>query len=687
MNFKKILYILLPLLIICGISWGLYYYVTGTDSNSLTLTEKEWIDSNKNDVFDFSIVNNIPIFSKDGSGVIFDFLDNLEKDTKLEFNRTSYQYGTGLKSDYSFTIKDKKEKNDIVLYEDTYSLISKDGSRYNSTADIQNIVIGVQTDNLDKIQKYLEGSSNIVYKTFNTESELLTELTNPDSSLNAVVLPKTIYMDKILSDNKLTISYNITEMSKKYVITLGDEDYLNSILQKYFNKYKSERLKQVFNEYLASNYYELAKVTDKEKTSFTGKRYSYGFIDNIPFDTLVNGKFVGINTSFLRDFSKLANIEISFKKYDSIDSLLTDFNNNKIDFFFGNNATTKYNLSTYKTVSNIDEQIVILSDGKNNITVNNLSSLANKKVVTIKSSMISEVLKENNVKIVEYKDIKTLLKKKKNNDILALDLDSYNYYKDKLSNFKVNYQFSLGNDYTFVLNDSNENKVFNRFLNFYLSYVNEKEVINNAYLEIDKVINKPSITKIIVYIISIGFIFFFAIFGVYKFTNRDKKIKPITKGDKLKYIDAMTSLKNRNYLNDSIERWDDSEIYPQAIVIVDLNNINYINDNYGHEEGDNVIKQAANILIKNQIENSEIVRTNGDEFLVYLVGYTEKQVISYIKKLHKELKSLEHGFGACTGYSMIMNGIKTVDDAINEATSEMKREKKELKDSNGQSNI
>lgn len=686
MSLKKILYIVIPLIIIGGIAGGLYYFVTGTDSNSLSLTEKEWIESNKNDVFDFSIVNNIPVFSKGGSGIIFDFLDNLEKDTKLEFNRTSYQYGSESKSEYSFSIKDKKEKNDIVLYEDTYSLISKDGSSYNATTDIQNIVIGVQADNLDKIQKYLEGSSNVTYKTFNSELELLTEISNLNSNVNAVVLPKTIYMDQILSNDKLTISYNITEMSKKYVISLGEQNFLNSILKKYFNKYKIEKLDQVFNEYFAENYYELAKVTDKEKTSFTGKRYSYGFVDNIPFDTLVNGKFVGINTSFLRSFSKLSNIEISFKKYDSIDSLVNDFNNNKIDFFFGNNATAKYNHSIYKTVSNIDEQIVVLSDSKNNITVNNLSSLANKKVMTIKSSMISEVLKENNVDTVEYKDIKTLLKNKKNTDILVLDLDSYNYYKDKLVNFKVNYQFNLGSDYNFVLNDSNDNKVFNRFLNFYLSYVNEKEYINDAYLEIDKVINKPSITKIIIYIVSIGFIFFFAIFGVYKFTNRDRKPKPITKGDKLKYIDAMTSLKNRNYLNDSIERWDDSEIYPQSIVIVDLNNINYINDNYGHEEGDNVIKQAANILIKNQIENSEIIRTNGDEFLVYLVGYTEKQVISYIKKLHKELKSLEHGFGACTGYSMIMNGIKTVDDAINEATSEMKREKRELKDSNGQSN-
>ena len=46
--------------------------------------------------------------------------------------------------------------------------------------------------------------------------------------------------------------------------------------------------------------------------------------------------------------------------------------------------------------------------------------------------------------------------------------------------------------------------------------------------------------------------------------------------------------------------------YQKTIVIVDLNNVAYINDNYGHQEGDNVIKEAANILIKTQVDNSEI---------------------------------------------------------------------------------
>ena len=52
----------------------------------------------------------------------------------------------------------------------------------------------------------------------------------------------------------------------------------------------------------------------------------------------------------------------------------------------------------------------------------------------------------------------------------------------------------------------------------------------------------------------------------------------------------------------------------------------------------NVIKEAANVLIKTQIENTEIIRTNGNEFLIYMVEYEEKQANAYIKKLNKEFK-------------------------------------------------
>ena len=142
---------------------------------------------------------------------------------------------------------------------------------------------------------------------------------------------------------------------------------------------------------------------------------------------------------------------------------------------------------------------------------------------------------------------------------------------------------------------------------------------------------------------------------------------------------AVFFMNSLDYLNLQIDSWNLSKVYPQTIVIVDLNNLKYINDNYGHQEGDEVIKQAANILINNQMPNSDIIRTNGNEFLIYLVGYSEQQVSTYTKKLSKEMKNLPHGFGAAIGYSMIVDDIKTIDDAINEATLLMKADKEEYR--------
>ena len=61
------------------------------------------------------------------------------------------------------------------------------------------------------------------------------------------------------------------------------------------------------------------------------------------------------------------------------------------------------------------------------------------------------------------------------------------------------------------------------------------------------------------------------------------------------------------------------------------------------------------------------------------MGYSERQVSTYVKKLSKEMKNLPHEFGAAIGYSMITDEIKTLDDAINEATLEMITAKEEMK--------
>ncbi len=163
------------------------------------------------------------------------------------------------------------------------------------------------------------------------------------------------------------------------------------------------------------------------------------------------------------------------------------------------------------------------------------------------------------------------------------------------------------------------------------------------------------------------------------FTKKRLKLNTkIKKDEKLKFVDLLTSLKNRNYLNEKKNAWNQNTIYPQAVIIIDLNNVKYLNDTFGHTEGDKQITAAANALIKTQLDNSEIIRTDGNEFMIYLVGYSEKQVINYIKKLVREFKQLPYEYGAAFGFSMIVDDLKLIDDAINEATIQMRENKEHL---------
>ena len=88
---------------------------------------------------------------------------------------------------------------------------------------------------------------------------------------------------------------------------------------------------------------------------------------------------------------------------------------------------------------------------------------------------------------------------------------------------------------------------------------------------------------------------------------------------------------------------------------------------FGKDTNNETIQKINNILTVNSAETSD--------FIYHIVMYSN----DFCKKLNKELKDLPYGFGAAIGYSMIMDDIKTIDDAINEATLEMKTVKEELK--------
>lgn len=684
-NKKIIITIVVAALVLIAGLVSYFVFFKQDKYTTLTFAEKQWIENNKNKLIDLSVINEVPIVSYNGEGIFFDFLNDLEKNTKLSFNKVAYKTSTDVKSEYALKVVDNYDNNAIKIYEDNYALVTKNNKVYSNIDEIKNLTVGVLSSKLTQVNDYLNTNSSLLLKSYDNYDDMIFDLLDAvedDKKLDGVVLPKTAYLDSILEDDELTISYNISEMKDYYVLQLGSNGRLNDIIKKYYKKWNKESYDKTYNDQFFNGYFEFSTADDKQKVEFKSKRYVYGFVDNRPYDTLYDGKFLGINHSIISSFADFANIEIDYKKYASIDALIKDFNANNIDVFFNNTANETFLMDVSNSLSIYDEKIVVLTKPDSNYNIHSISSLKDKEVYTVGTSYINTYLSSKGVNTKVYKELKKMLADLHDDSIVVVDLETYNYYSEKnLKNFKVNYITDLNHDYYFTTRNITDNQTFAKLLDFYISFFSNNHDYELGYQEVLNIRDTKVSPRTIIFSVIGVVIAMICVFLGFKSTKPKKKQKVksnLSKEDKIKYIDMLTSLKNRNYLNDNIEKWDSTGVYPQTVVIIDLNNIAYINDNYGHAEGDKIIGEAANILINTQLPNTEIIRTNGNEFLVYMVGYEEKQVISYTKKLTKEFKLLTHGFGAAIGYSMITDAIKTVDDAINEATTDMREQKEEL---------
>lgn len=664
---NKIIILISTILVILSLFF--LFYVLNNKKDTLTIAEKQWIDNNKTNVIDISVLNDVPAFTYNGNGVIFDFLNYVSKSTNLSFNPSAFRVGDTDLNNYSFTIKDKSDSNDILVYRDNYVMVFNNTKVINNTSVVSNNNIGILESDVNRFTNYFNDTNT--FTTYKSAAEMI----NSADNIDALILLKSD-ITKYASSKGLAISYEFLSETKDYVISLKGDTNLNSVLTKYYNKWARANFNNSYSTHLLTDYYDFKSVPTLKQTDIKSKTYVYGFVEDGIYDKLGKGKLTGINNLILKSFSNFAGVEIKYKEYDTIEELVTDYENGKVDIMLNNNdISIKKDL--FITKSAINSKMVVLSPYNSQVNVKSISDLKNYNVATVKNSKIAGILKDSGVKYNTYTSMHKLITSMKADEVVVINLEDFEYYKTRnFKNYKVDSIVS-DIDYNFIINNSNINSTFATLFDFYTNYININNVVEEGYSNISyKTVNYFYLMLVIIVIIFVLLIL--AILNKIRLIIkkiRNSKKSTLTKEEKLKFIDQLTSLKNRAYLNSKVEQWDESEVYPQSIIVVDLNNIAYINDNYGREEGDKIILQAANILITSQLPNTEIIRTDGNEFLIYLVGYPEKTVIAYLRKLQRLFKNLDHGFGAASGYSMIMDAIKTFDDAVNEATIDMRNNK------------
>ena len=664
---KKLIILITGIVAAILIVTGLYMFFT--DKNKLTKNEKNWIADNLTTVQNINIINNANVFGDNGAGVFYDFIKDFQTEYRLEINPITFQQGEDVKG-ISFTAGNKLTKNSTVFYEDHYVVIGKDDAIITNIDNFSERKIGALASDVEYLKEKLPEMEIVSFESIDKLYEAF-----KDSQIDNVIAPTLRDIDIVLSNNYY-ILYHLSDIKYYYYFSGKNNDTLSSIIVKYFNNWKGKYFNSIFYSNEFDTFVEALGLTEADVTKIRSVTYNYGFINQNPYEVITGGNFGGIVAVYLKEFSDFANVEFNFKKYSGINKFTKNISSGDIDLYFDHYTYSNklVNIGSYEPIG-----IDIIAPIKNNITINTLSTLKEKVYVQKNSKIASYLSKNTNLDIELYDTQKKLSKLARKGKIIAIDSTEFEYYHtNKLKGYQSRYHLTINDSYSFkIKNDEKLVKLFKA----YIRSLDPEEVKYEGFYNHSKTVQKGSfLARIAQYIMILFALVAIFIVFFYKKGKRLKVAKKIRNEDKIKYIDLLTSLKNRNYLSENMEVWNNNKIYPQTMIVIDLNNIAFLNDTKGYEAGDHQITALATILIKTQLDNSDIMRTNGNEFLIYLVGYQQKHVVNYIHKLNKELKKLPYEYGAAIGYSMITDDIKTIEDAINEALEDMKKQKAKFKE-------
>ncbi len=645
---------------------SIFLFRTLNDKNKLSSEERTWINTNINNLQNIYVVKDANIFSKNGQGVFYDFLAEFEKEYGLKVNAVNFEsndINNTINLNYTKTIN----SNDKIFYTDHYVLVSNEQELISNSSSLDNKTIGVLNEDLEYIKNYLK-DYNINYNGFDTIDDLFKAI--PDT-VNYIIVPRITYLDKIL-ENNLKIIYHLSDVNTYYVLN-GTNDTLSSILSKYFNKWENNIDKHM-KEQEFKIFTSALKISDTDVDKLLSVDYNYGFINNSPYEVIMSGKYGGIVAEYLQEFSEFSGVYFNITKYGNIDKLVRAINRDKVDIYFdfNNNLKTNYN----KTTNGIIGSISILTNNTSDKIINSIYGLQGETVYVEENSKIMNYLKSiGNINLQTYSNNKELFALNKEDVIIAMDSYIYDYYSNtKLNNYMSQVEAFIDSKYDFKV--KSEYNTLLLLLDNYMAYLDNLSMINQGINSHTNIVSSGSILNNIAkyFILLIAGILVVGLI-VYRNSKKIRIARRLKKDEKIRFIDELTCLKNRAYLSDFMKTWNNNTIYPQAIIVIDLNKLKEINDKYGVTEGDKQIQSAANALIKTQLDNSELMRSDGNEFVVYTVGYNQKQITNYIHKLSKEFRKMPYEYGAEFGYSIIENNLKTIEDALNEAIEDMKIKK------------
>lgn len=117
--------------------------------------------------------------------------------------------------------------------------------------------------------------------------------------------------------------------------------------------------------------------------------------------------------------------------------------------------------------------------------------------------------------------------------------------------------------------------------------------------------------------------------------NRKRKSleEKLIKMEKENYMDELTNISNRKYMENILEKLVSKENIENENIIfcfLDIDDFKDINDNYGHIMGDKILTMVANTLDDNIRPSDKAFRWGGDEFALILFDLNNKKELQIL---------------------------------------------------------
>ena len=312
----------------------------------------------------------------------------------------------------------------------------------------------------------------MTYNTYDSRETLL-EALNSDT-VKYLIVPRIEYLDTILSNN-YKIIYHFSDLIINFYLKVGEDDTLNSILNKFYNGWMETDYEDTYFEYLYNLYVEKLGLTQAETDTLTNRDYTYGFVPSTPYQTLTSSNYGGISIAYLADFSKLSGVEFTYYKFNNIEKLIKNFNSKKIDLMFANSNIGVNNLNIY---TNLNNKYYLISPLKKDLNIADIKELTHEKIVVLENTKLYGYLNTiGDLQIEVASDEKDLIKAASKDKIIVIDAHTYDYLVNKeINDYSIRYTGYTNENYSYQY--VNNTDALYKLFSAYIPFLDQNNLIN-----------------------------------------------------------------------------------------------------------------------------------------------------------------------------------------------------------------